>query len=574
MDQKKTRSKKTKDVYPFDNTLSKLKHNWISYPAFVDPLCKLIRWSCDGDDDFEKDVGDVVLVMFKWFFKDSGWENSQKVDVSLVVISGEDEVEREMVKGQKYPYILRLNNCNGRTVSMWFDNWSSIGPLHQYITYRDLYDARLDVDLKVSEMVRDNNWVWPSEWYRKFNVVTNIEVPDINPNKCDEVVWKTSSGMEKDFAVKNVCRELRSNVPVVTWWKLVWYSQCIPKHAFILWIAINNRMNTQDRLQKWGYLELVNVVIDANELNLQYLVFEEDEEDKWYHLDVSRMIKEYKSKVEKELLQVCNKVSHPAVKQAFTRHLADVKAGTIPAQNHRPHLHNKDEKRMSTKQKFKANDVIRAAADNINDVMKELRDIIISSKSVDDDKDVSSIIKECRSKVVNQLQYICDNNVSSYNQAFVHIKSKIHEWYHLDVSRMIKEYKSKVEKELLQVCNKVSHPAVKQAFTRHLADVKAGTIPAQNHRPHLHNKDEKRMSTKQKMRFIQKKKRSRLLMRRRELISVKHKPPLFLEHHRHSQFCFKNNYFDRMYGHLRKSPPKEEEDSEPEFVECDDIDDV
>ena len=35
-----------------------------------------------------------------------GWENSQKVDVLLVEISGEDEVEREMVKGQKYPYIL------------------------------------------------------------------------------------------------------------------------------------------------------------------------------------------------------------------------------------------------------------------------------------------------------------------------------------------------------------------------------------------------------------------------------------------------------------------------------------
>ncbi|PWA88413.1 hypothetical protein CTI12_AA119990 [Artemisia annua] len=321
---------------------------------------------------------------------------------------------------------------------------------------------------------------------------------------------------------------------------------------------------------------------------------------------------------------------------------------------------------------FKSNDVLRAASDNIKDVMKELRE----SKS-GDDKDLSSIIKECRSKVVNQLQYICDNNVS-YKEAFVHFKSKIEEahltadndddttakvvgaskkkkgkasqltklelqqqrddekklnvcwekqevvkqltwdyqitvdfiqsfvigkeaaathkdtilidafrnisngyrdlynfygydeddkWYHLDVSRMIKEYKSKVEKELLQVCNKVSHPTIKEAFTRHLADVKAGTIPAQNHRPHLHNKDEKRMSTKQKTSVIKKKKRSRLLMRRRELTFVKHKPPLFLEHHshRHSQCCFRNTYFDRMYGHFRKSPPKEGED---------DIDDV
>ncbi|PWA48243.1 reverse transcriptase zinc-binding domain-containing protein [Artemisia annua] len=155
------------------------------------------------------------------------------------------------------PNIMNIEKqSNGRTVSMWFDNWSSIGPLNQYITHKDLYDARLDVDLKVSDMVRNNNWYWPSEWYSKYNVVTNIDVPNINPNKCDEAVWKTSSGMEKEFAVKNVCRDLRSNDPIVTWWKLVWYSQCIPKHAFILWIAINNRMNTQDRLQKWGRLIL------------------------------------------------------------------------------------------------------------------------------------------------------------------------------------------------------------------------------------------------------------------------------------------------------------------------------
>lgn len=55
-----------------------------------------------------------------------------------------------------------------------------------------------------------------------------------------------------DFAVRNACRDLRNNDPSVTWWKLVWYSQCIPKHAFILWLAINNRLATQDRIQKWG----------------------------------------------------------------------------------------------------------------------------------------------------------------------------------------------------------------------------------------------------------------------------------------------------------------------------------
>ncbi|GJY48857.1 hypothetical protein Tco_0438813 [Tanacetum coccineum] len=81
------------------------------------------------------------------------------------------------------------------------------------------------------------------------------------------------------------------------------------------------------------------------------------------------------------------------------------------------------------------NDVVRVAWDNITAVMKDLQDIISSKSSVDKQQqphkdDVSLIINDCRSKVENQLQYICDNDVSHNNdKAFqdfvVHFKSKI-----------------------------------------------------------------------------------------------------------------------------------------------------
>ncbi|GKD97049.1 14-3-3-like protein A, partial [Tanacetum coccineum] len=51
-----------------------------------------------------------------------------------------------------------------------------------------------------------------------------------------------------------------------------------------------------------------------------------EEVDKWYHLDVSQLIKEYKLKVEKELKEICNKVSDPTIKEAFSRHLTEVTA--------------------------------------------------------------------------------------------------------------------------------------------------------------------------------------------------------------------------------------------------------
>ncbi|PWA98564.1 remorin [Artemisia annua] len=144
---------------------------------------------------------------------------------------------------------------------------------------------------------------------------------------------------------------------------------------------------------------------------------------------------------------------------------------------------------------FEPNDVLRVASDKIRAVIKGLEDLNKSSVVVKDD-----VINECRLKVENELQYICDNNVS-HNQPFkdflVHFKSskklqyhddtcrilkinygygEVDKWYHLDVSLMIKDYKSKMENELNQICNKVSNPTIKQAFSRHLTDVVTAQI--------------------------------------------------------------------------------------------------
>ena len=39
--------------------------------------------------------------------------------------------------------------------------------------------------------------------------------------------------------------------PKVIWYDHVWFTQCIPKHAFILWVAIKGRLKTKDRIAKW-----------------------------------------------------------------------------------------------------------------------------------------------------------------------------------------------------------------------------------------------------------------------------------------------------------------------------------
>ncbi|GKC44781.1 ribonuclease H-like domain-containing protein, partial [Tanacetum coccineum] len=195
---------------------------------------------------------------------------------------------------------------------------------------------------------------------------------------------------------------------------------------------------------------------------------------------------------------------------------------------------------------FQPTDVLTVASDNIRAVIKDLTAIMLSKmadKQQQQKDDVSLIINESRLKVVNQLQYMCDNSASD-NKAFedflVHFKSKLQghlyaekddtvfpvgfmerfiltkeatekerilidtyrnitngyhdlyniygwqeeeKWYHLDMSLMVKEYKSKVEKELKEICDKVYDPTIKEAFSRHLTDVTTDTIPAQLNTP-------------------------------------------------------------------------------------------
>ncbi|GJX03941.1 hypothetical protein Tco_0189857 [Tanacetum coccineum] len=52
---------------------------------------------------------------------------------------------------------------DGSKTSLWFDNWSSIGPLFQYITHRDLYDKRLSENITVRDMIVNERWRWPQE---------------------------------------------------------------------------------------------------------------------------------------------------------------------------------------------------------------------------------------------------------------------------------------------------------------------------------------------------------------------------------------------------------------------------
>lgn len=167
---------------------------------------------------------------------------------------------------------------------MWNDNWCSMGPLIQYLTHRDIYNARLNLNMKVCDMIEDGKWKWPLEWFDKFPLITSLEDPNFNADDNDTVVWICKNGEEGKFSVKNATLDLCTSVPKVHWWRLVWYSQCVPKHSFILWLAIQNRLSTQEKLQNWGIYNVNRCPLcQKDNEDLQHLFFRcEFSKEVWY----------------------------------------------------------------------------------------------------------------------------------------------------------------------------------------------------------------------------------------------------------------------------------------------------
>lgn len=99
--------------------------------------------------------------------------------------------------------------------------------------------------------MENNEWKWPELWKTKFPFLFHLPPPLLIKGKKDKVLWKSNDGKLGHFSVKAAWSDLAVSKPVVPWYKLVWFSQNIPRHAFILWLAINQRLKTQDRITSW-----------------------------------------------------------------------------------------------------------------------------------------------------------------------------------------------------------------------------------------------------------------------------------------------------------------------------------
>ncbi|GJZ53701.1 RNA-directed DNA polymerase, eukaryota, reverse transcriptase zinc-binding domain protein [Tanacetum coccineum] len=65
-------------------------------------------------------------------------------------------------------------------------------------------------------------------------------------------MWRKNDGKLVDYSTKTAWDDLRTYSAKVEWHKLVWFTQSIPSHMFVVWLAIHERLQTQDRMLKWN----------------------------------------------------------------------------------------------------------------------------------------------------------------------------------------------------------------------------------------------------------------------------------------------------------------------------------
>lgn len=97
----------------------------------------------------------------------------------------------------------------------------------------------------------------------------------LNDSVEDKIFWVSRDGKKSNYKESIVWEDFRAVNPPVNWYHLTWFSNSIPKHSFILWLAIRRKLMTQDRMQFWHHTENLCCVFCHLQLeSVDHLFFE------------------------------------------------------------------------------------------------------------------------------------------------------------------------------------------------------------------------------------------------------------------------------------------------------------
>ena len=148
---------------------------------------------------------------------------------------------------------------NGMKTSFWFDKWCDQSPLCNHFTVRNITREGFTLRDSVASVGSNGSWNFPLAWFDLYPVLNLLPLPLLDENKEDIIVWKKSNGQICEFAVTAVWDTIRPRGHEAAWFRMVWFSFCIPRHAFNLWLIMSRKLKTQDKLKQWDVGENVDL---------------------------------------------------------------------------------------------------------------------------------------------------------------------------------------------------------------------------------------------------------------------------------------------------------------------------
>ncbi|GKD48256.1 reverse transcriptase zinc-binding domain-containing protein [Tanacetum coccineum] len=123
-------------------------------------------------------------------------------------------------------------------------------------------------------MIRGDQWRCPIE-LQNISVLYFILVPKLSNRIKDKFLWYTNDRKSVNYSTNKAWKDWRNTSDKVSWHDFVWFSNCTRKHSFIMWMAVQGRLTTQDRLLKWyHYKQVACLFCDSCPESLNHLFFE------------------------------------------------------------------------------------------------------------------------------------------------------------------------------------------------------------------------------------------------------------------------------------------------------------
>ncbi|GJT04162.1 mitochondrial proton/calcium exchanger protein-like protein isoform X1 [Tanacetum coccineum] len=197
---------KDKMVYKGDNVVGAL----MNVPIFVGTFFVVTAFAVleDMDDYHDEGMGDVIVG--EPFLSEVGIK-ARRFDGMITIYNGDDEVNVVKLNGKSI-WEIEIEENDSRT-------WKAILSLRS--------KPRDSVWKKLGDGKSTN--IWFDKW-------------------CEE----DNKGTFGKFSIRKVWEIFKEVKDDVKWYKVVWFSQCNPRYAFILWLALQKRSATQDRLMAWN----------------------------------------------------------------------------------------------------------------------------------------------------------------------------------------------------------------------------------------------------------------------------------------------------------------------------------